>query len=75
MNTLIKNGFLLRGGRLKKLDVYIEGSTVSRIGENLTVNADREVNAEGLVVLPGFVDMHCHLREPEIGRASCRERV
>ena len=64
MNTLIKNGFLLRGGRLKKLDVYIEGSTVSRIGENLTVNADREVNAEGLVVLPGFVDMHCHLREP-----------
>lgn len=64
MNTLIKNGFLLRGGRLKKLDVYIEGSTVSRIGENLSVNADREVDANGLVVLPGFVDMHCHLREP-----------
>ncbi len=64
MNTLIKNGFVLRGGRLQKLDVYIEGSVIKRIGANLAVKADKEVDAQSLAVLPGFVDMHCHLREP-----------
>ena len=64
MNTLIKNGFVLRDGRLQKLDVYIEGSVIKRIGANLAVKADKEVDAQSLAVLPGFVDMHCHLREP-----------
>lgn len=64
MSVLIKNGLVLRDGLLKKQDVFAEGGVIRRIGENLNVVAERTVDADGLAVLPGLVDMHCHLREP-----------
>lgn len=64
MSVLIKNGLVLKDGGLKKLDVYIEGNLISAIGKDLSYSAEKIVDADGLAVLPGFVDMHCHLREP-----------
>jgi len=63
---------LIRGGRLVdpsqeldgKFDLLIEDGAVSRIDESIEA-ADAEVrDAEGLVVTPGWIDMHIHLREP-----------
>ncbi|GAB3674153.1 dihydroorotase [Saccharopolyspora tripterygii] len=46
------------------VDVLVEGTTIAEIGPGLDVDADEIVQGGGAVVLPGFVDLHTHLREP-----------
>lgn len=61
---------LIRGARPygeAPRDILIEGDLITRVGEpgSLTVPGDVEViDAEGLIALPGLVDLHVHLREP-----------
>ncbi|MEX2531489.1 MAG: dihydroorotase [Gemmatimonadota bacterium] len=64
---------LLRGGRVVdpeqrldgELDVLLADGRVARLGENLPAPEDGEVvDCRGLVVTPGLVDVHVHLREP-----------
>jgi dihydroorotase len=45
-------------------DVLLEDGRVARVGTKLTGRGAQVVDAEGLVVCPGFVDLHVHLREP-----------
>ena len=46
-------------------DVYLEAGRVAAVGENLDVPSIAEVfDASGMIVAPGFIDMHVHLREP-----------
>lgn len=46
-----------------KLDILIKDGIISEIGENLCSNGEI-IDAEGLYAVPGFVDMHVHLRDP-----------
>lgn len=63
---------LLKGGRIvdpaqnfnKVADIRIENGLISEIGENLSAEGMEIFEAQGLVISPGFVDMHVHLREP-----------
>ncbi len=43
-----------------RADVAIAGSTIVRIGDTTDLTAGRTVDAAGLVVAPGFIDMHAH---------------
>ncbi|MHB1392066.1 MAG: dihydroorotase [Clostridia bacterium] len=45
-------------------DMYIEAGVIKRIEPAIELEADKVIEARGLSVLPGFVDMHTHLREP-----------
>jgi hypothetical protein len=45
-------------------DVAIEDGRIVTIGQNIASTGAAEVDASGLVVAPGFIDMHVHLREP-----------
>lgn len=45
------------------LDVRVEGGRIAAVGPALP-SASRQIEARGLVVAPGFVDLHTHLREP-----------
>lgn len=45
-------------------DIYIEAGIIKRIEPSISFEADRVIDATGLYLLPGFVDMHVHLREP-----------
>jgi dihydroorotase len=45
-----------------KTDVLIEDGVIAALGRGNS--ADREIDADGLVLLPGLVDLHTHLREP-----------
>ena len=64
---------LIRGGRVVDpsqkmdavLDVFLRDGAVAELGENLSASEGAEiVDASGLVVTPGLVDVHVHLREP-----------
>jgi len=61
MKTLIKGARLLGGGAA---DLLVDGERIVEVG-SLTKGAGTEVvDADGLVALPGLVDLHVHLREP-----------
>lgn len=66
MTTLIQNGFLCdpAGGREGQFDLLIQDGKIAWVGKDPGVIADQVVDATGLTVLPGLVDMHVHLRDP-----------
>jgi dihydroorotase len=52
-------------GEGEPVDLLLDGGVIAEIGPGLTVPQGAEVvEADGMVVLPGFVDLHTHLREP-----------
>src|SRR2546428_9621672 len=53
-------------GRDGTLDVLIDGGRIARVGRDLPIDGDvKAVDVRGgLVVCPGLIDMHVHLREP-----------
>ena len=63
---LIKNGRVLdpKNSIDQICDLYIEGGNISQIGIDLNISADQVIEAKDLIVTPGLVDMHVHLREP-----------
>ncbi|MDA1074401.1 MAG: amidohydrolase family protein, partial [Proteobacteria bacterium] len=45
----------------QRLDVAVSGDRIVAVGKNLPGSARREIDAEGKLVTPGFVDVHTHL--------------
>lgn len=66
MSTLLKNGFVIdyASNTEKKLDILLEDEKISKIAENINIEADEVIDCTGLYIMPGMIDMHCHLREP-----------
>ena len=66
MKLLIKNGRVVdpESQTDDKLDVLIDNGRIADINKNIKIKAQRSIDATGLVVAPGFIDMHVHLREP-----------
>jgi len=68
MKRLLKGGRIVDpvNGRDGVFDVLLEGDRVSRVGRDLPVDSDVTVIVipSGLVIAPGLIDMHVHLREP-----------
>lgn len=84
MKLLIENGHLIdpSSGQNSGKNLLIEnGRVVAWLGQNETAPADAEVfDATGLIVAPGFIDLHVHLREPgqehkETIRSGCAAAV
>ncbi|WP_153053211.1 amidohydrolase family protein, partial [Streptococcus suis] len=49
----------------KVCDILMDGSKIVKIAESISEDAEQEViDATGLVVAPGLVDVHVHFREP-----------
>ncbi|RIW36345.1 dihydroorotase [Bacillus salacetis] len=65
MTTIIKNAkWLEENGTILTKDVKIVDKHIAEIGENLADGNADIFDAKGLLLLPGFVDLHVHLREP-----------
>ena len=66
MTLLIQGGHVIDPGRVNGVaDVLIENGTISAVGPALKAPAGATViQAKGQLVLPGFVDLHVHFREP-----------
>ena len=70
MSLLIKNGRIITATDDYIADILIQGEVVTTIGKNLQVKADQEIDAAGMLVMPGGVDPHVHLDMPFMGTFS-----
>ncbi|MDI9529362.1 MAG: dihydroorotase [Candidatus Cloacimonadota bacterium] len=64
MTTLIKNGTAYIDGAFVKKDILIEDKLITRIEDKINEPAEKVIDAKGMHVFPGFVDIHVHLRDP-----------
>lgn len=66
MRILIRNGQVVDPSSKTegRFDVLVEGDKIVRVAEQIDETADRVLDAEGCYVMPGFIDLHVHLRDP-----------
>ncbi|MBQ8798635.1 MAG: dihydroorotase [Lachnospiraceae bacterium] len=69
MRILIQNGYVIdpASEREGNFDILTDGKKIVRVAEKISAEeakADRVVDATGKQVLPGFIDLHVHYREP-----------
>ena len=63
---LIKQGHLIDPGQKTDAvgDLHLQRGYISKTAPAPRSEAAIEINAKGMIVCPGFIDLHCHLREP-----------
>ena len=63
---LIKQATIVNENQQKVADLLIEDGRIAQIADQIDCQADQEINAEGLHLLPGMIDDQVHFREPGI---------
>ncbi len=65
-SMLIKNGRVVDPANKvdKVADILVENGKIAKVAPGISREADETIDAKGLVVTPGLIDMHVHLREP-----------
>ena len=67
MSTLLlKNGTVIDYATKinEVLDILIENDKIIKIAKEINEIADQTIDCKDLLIMPGMIDMHCHLREP-----------
>ena len=66
MKLLIQHGKLVDpvSSTISQVDLLVENGKVALVEKNIECEADQVIDAKGLMVCPGLVDMHVHLRDP-----------
>lgn len=66
MKLLIKNGHVVNpeSGQDARKDVLVEDDRIIKVDDSIQEEADTVLDAEGMYVMPGFIDLHVHLRDP-----------
>ncbi len=66
MTLLIKNGRIIDPATKtdEVMDILIEDDKIAKRAKKIDTKADKTINAKGCYVMPGFIDMHVHLRDP-----------
>ena len=66
MKLLLKSGTLIdyKTNTFAKKDILIEDEIIKKIEDEITEQADKIIDCTNFNIIPGMIDMHCHLREP-----------
>ena len=75
MGILIKGGTVVSATESRKLDVLVSGEMIARVGEGIGEAGHEVVDATGLLVMPGGIDVHTHLDMPFGGTTSADDYV
>ena len=61
-DVVIKNGMIVDGTQIPRYvgDIGIKGGVIQTIGFVDATDGDRVIDAEGLIVAPGYIDLHAH---------------
>src|SRR5688500_1381074 len=70
MSLLIKNGRIITADADYVADIFTDGETVHTIGKNLSLKADKEIDATGKLVFPSAIDTQVHLDMAFMGTFS-----
>ena len=69
-NLIIKNGTVVTTENMYKCDIAVKDEKIVEMGLNIEGEADKTVDASGMLVLPGAIDVHTHLQMPFGGTVS-----
>lgn len=66
MTILLKNGKLVdyKTNTNDYFDIFIENGIIKEITKEINTVADSVIDCTNLFIIPGMIDIHCHLREP-----------
>lgn len=66
MTILLKNGNVIDYASRcnQKMDILVKDRKIVKISNQINEVADNTIDCTGLMVMPGMIDMHCHLRQP-----------
>ena len=66
MKILLKNGTVIdyKNKLNDKYDILIEDEKIVKVDKNINETVDKEIDCTNLNIIPGMIDIHCHLREP-----------
>ena len=65
MKTLIKNGLIVNENQIFESDVLVNGELIEKIAKKISSDyADKIIDCEGSLILPGIIDDQVHFREP-----------
>ena len=61
-DLLIRNGTIIDGTRVPRYtgDILVKDGHIVEIASRVKASAEREIDADGLIVTPGFIDLHTH---------------
>lgn len=63
--VVIKGGRIVDPANMDGIaDIYIDSGKIKAVGQNIYVEGAKVIDASGKAVVPGFIDVHVHLREP-----------
>jgi dihydroorotase len=66
MGILFKNGTIIDYASKTEaiLDLLVENEKIVKIEKNIDIASNEVIDCKGLYIMPGMIDIHCHLREP-----------
>ena len=66
MKMLLRNGTLIdyKTNTFEKNDILIQEDKIVKIEKNINEEVDKIIDCTNLYIMPGMIDIHCHLREP-----------
>ncbi len=62
--TLITQAKIVNEGKIVEADLFIKNGLIDKVSPKLDVQADRVIDANGMHLLPGFIDDQVHFRDP-----------
>ncbi len=76
-DLILRNGMVVDGSGNPwfRADVAIDGDRIAAISPKLAATARREIDAKGLVVAPGFIDLHTHARRGVFENPACENYI
>ena len=67
MNTIIRNSSIVNEGKITVADILLVNERIEKIDSSINLSKNvlyKEINADGLYLLPGIIDDQVHFREP-----------